>query len=121
MKIVFAFVSLWLLCRQVWLATDYSKVPVSKDEIGVFFNGSSYVVLYHGASTAWRASTPLHSHLRSAALTGTRDAVLYFWQGSKSPTLWTHARESILDIAQKAHEKTGTSLSHVAGFFVFSY
>lgn len=33
--------------------------------------------------------------------------MLYFWQGSESPTLWTHAREHILEIAQKAQEKFG--------------
>lgn len=89
---------------EVWLASDYtcvrgrvvgrshslsfSKVPVSKDERGTFWNQSSYIVLYNG----------------------TRDTVLYFWQGSQSATLWTHARDSITEVLSKAQERAGTKV-----------
>lgn len=67
---------------EMWLASDFAKVPVSKQEMGTFHNANSYIVLYHG----------------------TRDTVIYFWQGSKSTTLWSHARESILEVQNKVME-----------------
>lgn len=67
---------------EVWVASDYGKVPVGKDMRGIFFNGSSYILLYHGV----------------------RETILYFWQGSASLTLWSHAKTAILEVVQKAQE-----------------
>ena len=72
---------------EVWLIQDYTKIIVSKENFGTFYNGSSYIILYRGV----------------------RNVVLYFWQGAHSTTLWSHARESILEVQNRAAEnlKTG--------------
>jgi hypothetical protein len=65
---------------EVWLIADYTKIPVAANMKGKFYNRSSYIVLY----------------------TGQRDTVLYFWQGSESTTLWSHARDEIIEIQQES-------------------
>ena len=51
---------------QVWLITDFKKVPVDPSKYGQFYGGDSYIVLY------------------SYEVSGARRHIIYFWLGTTS-------------------------------------